>query len=190
MPRGRGQRRRKGANRGRGRGAASPMPIDSRASREAAELGNEASDTRVGLAAKYDRAQRKIGFGAGEGDPYTLKADNSQNLDSANRGIGTTAGNSLYSGATLNARSAARSNYDRNQKSIEESQAEAESDYATGNARTTRDEQTLGAGIKEGSIERRIATEPAPLAAGEKRRGRGRPGQPPQPTKPKKGRGR
>ncbi len=166
------------------------MPIDARGLREGAELGNSASDNRVTLAANYDRAQRKLGFGVGAGDPYSLESENKDQLRNRNRGIGTTAGNQLYSGATLNARSAARSTYDKNQKDLEEKEAEAKTDYATGNAQTTRDEQTGVLGIKGESLERRAATEPQPLAPG-KRRGRGRgAGQPPQPTNRKRGRGR
>lgn len=193
MRRGRGQHRgrKQGARRGRGRGAPSPIPIDARAAREAAELGNASSDNRVGLAANYDRAQRKLGFGVGAGDPYSLTAENKTDLANRQRGIGTTAGNQLYSGATLNARSAARSTYDKNQKDLEEREAEARSDYATGSAQTTRDEQTGAAGIKQESVERRVASEPAPQAVGSKRRGRGRPGAtPPPPPNRKKGRGR
>lgn len=190
MPRGRGQNRgKRGRRSGRGRGGPSPIPIDAKGAREAAELGNEGSDTRVGLAANYDRAQRQLGFGVGAGDPYTAEAENKDQLANRNRGIGTTAGNQLYSGATLNARSAARSTYDKNQKDLEEKEAQASTDYTTGMARVGRDEQTGATGIKQESIERRAATEPPPLAAG-KRRGRGRPGQQPQPTNRKKGRGR
>jgi len=193
MPRGRGETRGKRGGRrrsGRGRGAPSPIPIDARGAREAAELGNASSDNRVTLAANYDRAQRKLGFGVGAGDPYSLEAENKEQLANRQRGIGTTAGNQLYSGATLNARSAARSTYDKNQKDLEDKEAEARTDYTTGSAQTTRDEQTGAAGIKGEAIERKIATEPAPRAVGS-RKGRGRPGQPPPPpTNRKKGRGR
>lgn len=191
MPRGRGQsnRGKRGRRPGRGRGA-SPVPVDARGAREAAELGNASSDNRVTLAANYDRAQRKLGFGVGAGDPYSLEAENKDQLANRQRGIKTTAGNQLYSGATLNAASAARSTYDKNQKDLEEKEAEARTDYATGSAQTTRDEQTGLTGIKGEAIERKVATEPAPRAVGSKK-GRGRPGQPPPPpTNRKKGRGR
>lgn len=157
--------------------------------REAAELGNTSSDTRVSLAASYDRAQRRLGFGVGAGDPYTSESENKEALTNRNRGIGTTAGNSLYAGSTLNARSQARSTYDKNQKDIEEKEAEARSDYQTGNAQTTRNEETGQLGIKGEALDRKTATEPQPLAV-RPRRGRGRTGAQSQPTNRRRGRGR
>ena len=185
MPRGRGyvdnaQRRLKlaqsrgGAGKGRGRGrlgGPSPMPWDSTAQRESAELGNEAADTRTGLGASYDRAQRELGFGVGADDPYSASAKNKTQLASNQRGITNTAGNQLYAGSTANKQSGARSQFDETQKGLESSFADAQSAYARGQARTTRDEQLGQAGIKEGAIGRAAASEPQPLGVGG---GRGR----------------
>jgi hypothetical protein len=162
---------------GRGRAGASPMPWDSTAQRESAELGAESADARAGLAAGYDRAQRQLGFGVGASDPYSATAQNKTNLESNQRGITNTAGNQLYAGSTANALSGARSSYDQTQKGLEDEFAQAQADFNSGTARTTRDEQLGMAGIKEGALERRVATAPKPLGVGTRRgaaRGRGR----------------
>lgn len=147
------------------------MPFDSQAQRESLELGNEAGDTRASLAAKFAAAQDRLGFGGGSANPYSDSAENKQDLTNTNRGIANTAGNSLYAGSTLNARSQARSQYDKNQKAIEGAYSEATDAYTGGLAQTGRDESLGGLAIKEGAIGRAAATEPAPLAVG---RGRGR----------------
>lgn len=181
MPRGRfaqnAQRRRGQAQarppaRGRaGRGRA-PMPWDSRAQRESAELGNEAGDVRATLLGRYNRAQSELGFGIGADDPYSAVAENRNRLEVDRRRILNTAGNQLYSGSTLSAQSAARADYDRRQKGIDSAIAEEQSAYNRGQAQTSRDEALGGTAIKEGAINRAVAAEPQPLAAG--RRGRGR----------------
>lgn len=149
------------------------MPWDSQAQRESAELGNEGADTRASLASRFDRTQRDLGFGTGAGDPYSAAAENKTQLTNTQRGIMNTAGNQLYAGSTANAQSAARTSYDRTQKSLESSFADAQADFTRGTAQTTRDEQLGIAGIKEGAIGRAAASEPAPLGVG---RGRGRVG--------------
>lgn len=164
---------------GRGRlGGASPRPWDSQAQRESAVLGAESADARAGLAANYDRAQRELGFGAGANDPYSASAENKTDLANNQRGITNTAGNQLYAGSTANAQSAARSEYDKQQKGLEDQFAQAQSSYNQGTAQTARDEKLGMAGIKEGAIERRLATAPAPLGVGGSRgrlaQGRGR----------------
>lgn len=182
-----GRGRAAGGGKGRGRtglGPPAPMPWDSTAQRESAALGNEAADTRVGLAASYDRAQRELGFGVGADDPYSRSAENKTTLESNKRGITNTAGNQLYAGSTANKQSAARSSYDKVQKGLEDSFADAQASYARGQARTTRDEQLGNAAIKEGAIGRAAASEPEPLGVGSGgrragvSRGRGRVGGP------------
>lgn len=174
-----------GAGRGRGGlGPAAPMPWDSTAQRESAELGNEAADSRASLAAKYAAAQNQLGFGSGVGSPYSLAAENKNTLDVNRRGIVNTAGNQLYAGSTVNKQSAARSGYDKNQKSLEDQFSEAQSAYNRGAAQTSRDEALGQTAIKEGVINRAAASEPEPLGVGAgrgaPRTGRGRIG-PPRP---------
>lgn len=158
---------------GRGKGAA--MPWDSQAQRESGELGNEAADTRASLAAQYAKAQSALGFGSGASNPYSASAENKTNLTNTQRGIGTAAGNSLYSGSTLNAQSQARSGYDKTQKGLEGEFSEAQNDYTGGVARTARDESLGRSAIREGAIGRAAASEPQPLGV---RSGRGRIGGP------------
>jgi len=150
------------------------MPFDSRAARESAELGNEAADTRASLAAKFAAAQNELGFGAGVGNPYSAAAENKTALVNRQRGIANSAGNQLYAGSTLNKQSAARSDYDRNQKDLEDSFAQAQGAYTGGIGQTGRDEALGDAAIREGAITRAAASEPAPLAVGRGRGGRGR----------------
>lgn len=155
------------------------MPFDSRAQRESLELGGEAADTRAALTAAYAAKQAELGLGTGADNPYGDAEENRQNLTNTERGIANTAGNSLYAGSTLNARSQARSQFDKNQKAIEGAYSEAQNAYTGGITRTGRDESLGDLGIKEGAIERAAALEPAPLAVGPGRRpsaraGRGR----------------
>jgi hypothetical protein len=155
------------------------MPWDSTAQRESGALGNEAADTRAGLAAGYARAQSDLGFGSGADNPYSQSAENKTLLDSNKRGITNTAGNQLYAGSTINKQSAARSEYDKTQKGLEASYADAQSAFNRGNAQTTRDEELGRAAIKEGAISRAAASDPEPLGVGGGRRagvarGRGR----------------
>lgn len=146
------------------------MPWDSQAQRESGALGNEAADTRASLGAGYDRAQRELGFGVGADNPYSHSAENKSLLAANKRGITNTAGNQLYAGSTINKQSAARSNYDKRQKQLEDSFAEAQSAYNRGIARTSRDEALGQAAIKESAIGRAAASEPEPLAVGGGRR--------------------
>lgn len=164
----RARARTRGGRRGRGKSA---MPWDSQAQRESAELGNEGADARSSLAAGYDRAQRELGFGVGAADPYSATGENKKQLTNTQRGIGTTAGNSLYAGSTLNAQSQARTSYDKTQKGLEDEFAKAQTDYTGGVARTTRDEQLARTGIKEGAVGRAAESEPKPLAPGRGRVG-------------------
>lgn len=153
------------------------MPWDSQAQRESAELGNEGADARASLSSSYDRAQRDLGFGTGAGDPYSATAQNKTQLTNTSRGITNTAGNQLYAGSTANAQSAARTSYDRTQKGLENEFANAQSDFTSGTAKTARDEQIGGLGIKEGALDRAAASEPAALGVGRGRGpGRGRAG--------------
>jgi hypothetical protein len=125
--------------RGRGRGSRSPMPFDSRAARESAELGNEGADNRASLLDQYNRAQHELGFGGGGSDPYGATALNKEKLANQQRAVANTAGNSLYAGSTVNARRQAASGYDRRQKEIDQNIAEAQTDFARGQAKTARD---------------------------------------------------
>jgi hypothetical protein len=151
------------------------LPFDAQAQREASMLGNEGADARATLASDYALAQNKFGFGTGTDNPYSEQAENRRVYAADRRGVLNTAGNSLYSGSTLNKVSEARGRYDRNQKAINEQIARAQSDYTGGVAKTARDEALGMAGIKGGAIERAAAAEPAPLApGGGRRRGRGR----------------
>jgi hypothetical protein len=155
------------------------MPFDSQAQRESSQLGSESADSRAALAAGYARAQSQLGFGTGTDNPYSATAENKTALTNNQRGIGTTAGNSLYSGSTLNAQSQARSSYDKTQAGIADEVAQAQSDYTGGTARTARDEALGQAGIKEGAIDRAAASDPALLGVGKGRApGRGRLGGP------------
>jgi hypothetical protein len=173
-----------GKKAGRGKaglaGGSSAAPFDSQAQRESAELGNEAGDTRASLAAKYASAQNELGFGSGAANPYSRSAENKTDLANNTRGITNTAGNQLYAGSTANKQSATRSEYDKNQKALEDSYAEAQSAYTRGVAQTGRDEALGDAQIKEGAINRAAESEPAPQAVGAGRgrkavvRGRGR----------------
>lgn len=156
---------------GRGRGGSSPMPFDSQAQRESGELGNEAADTRANLAAQFAAAQSSLGFGSGASNPYSATAENKTALTNNQRGIGTAAGNNLYSGSTLNAQSQARSAYDKTQQGIESEIAGAQGAFTGGLAKTGRDEQLGQSAIREGAIGRAAASEPEPLGVG---RGRGR----------------
>lgn len=158
------------------------MPWDSQGQRESGELGQEAADTRASLAAKYAAAQSELGFGSGVSNPYSRSAENKTQLESNQRGITNTAGNQLYAGSTLNAQSAARSSYDKNQKALEESYADAQNAYTRGVAEAGRDELSGQNAIREGAIERAAASEPESLAVGGRRAGarsgRGRVGGP------------
>lgn len=166
------------ARNGRGRGRRSrpsPLPFDSQAARESAELGNEGADVRAGLAAKFAAASNELGFGTGSANPYGESQENKRGYEANRRGILNTAGNQLYAGSTVNAQSNARAAYDRAQKAIEDRYAQAQGDYTGGVAETGRQEGLGELGIKEGAIKRAEASEPAPLAAGNRRRrGRGR----------------
>lgn len=167
----RGRGRMAGGARGRGGlGPAAPMPWDSTAQRESAELGNEAADTRASLDAKRAAAESALGFGAGAGNPYSAAAENKNTLESNRRGITNTAGNQLYAGSTANAQSAARGSYDKQQKALEDQFSESQSAYNRGVAKTARDEQLGDAAIKEGAISRAAASEPTPLGVGTGRR--------------------
>lgn len=147
------------------------MPFDAQAQRESAELGAEGADTRAALAASYANAQSKLGFGAGATNPYGATEENKTQLENAQRGVANTAGNSLYAGSTLNAQSQARRAYDKAQTRTAEEINTAQNENTGGVTATTRDVALGEAGIKEGSIKRAEATEPAPLGVG---RGRGR----------------
>lgn len=162
-----------GASRGRGRGR-SPMPFDSTAQRESAQLGNESADTRAGLGGRLSRAESELGFGTGADNPYSRTAELKQQSEATRRGITNTAGNQLYAGSTANAQSSARSEYDKGQKQLEDSYAQEQSEYNSGIARTSRDEALGMRGIKEGAIERRLASKPPSLAVGPGGGGRGR----------------
>ena len=146
------------------------MPWDAQAQREATGLRNEAGDTSATLAARYNRAQQELGFGAGASNPYSQAAQLQKGFEANKRGITNTAGANLYAGSTVNAQSAARSQYDTGQKKLEDSYAEAQSAYNRGQARTQRDLAQGEAQIKEGAIGRAVASEPQPLAVGRGRR--------------------
>lgn len=156
---------------GRGK-SKSTMPTDSQAQREEAGLGAESADARATIKANYDAAQSQLGFGSGADNPYGATGENKKALTVGTRGVGTTAGNSLYSGSTLNAQSQVRGAYDKTQAGINEDVASAQNDYTGGLARNARDEALGKAGIKEGALDRAAASEPAPLGVG--RTGRGR----------------
>lgn len=153
-------------NGGGGLGGPSPMPYDSQAQRESSTLQNEAADTRASLAARYQGAQNELGFGAGADNPYSQTAENKTNLANNQRGITNTAGNQLYAGSTLNKQSAARGEYDKTEKGLEDSYAEAQAAYNRGVAKTGRDEQLGLTQIREGAVNRAAASEPAPLGVG------------------------
>jgi hypothetical protein len=157
--------------RGKGRGKAA-MPWDSQAQRESAELGANSSDARASIAANYAQAQNELGFGSGAANPYSATAENKKALTVDQRGIGTTAGNNLYAGSTLNAQSQARGAYDKTQTGIEDEISRAQGDYTGDLAKNARDESLGKTGIKEGALERAAATEPAPLGVGKRGRGR------------------
>lgn len=178
---GKARGRRPGGLGGKGLPPAKPMPWDSTAQRESAELGNEAADTRASLEAKYASAQNELGFGSGAENPYSRSAENKTQLGNNQRGITNTAGNQLYAGSTINKQSSARSEYDKNQKALEDSYAEAQAAHNRGVAQTGRDEQLGKARIAEGAVQRAAATEPeklgvggGPRRAGVVARGRGR----------------
>lgn len=188
MPRGRGrfnqraqrrasraQARARGRGRGRGRrglGRPAPSPFDSQAQRESARLGNEASDTRVDLGARFQETQQELGFGTGASNTYSARAQLKQRFEANRRGTTNAAGNQLYAGSTINKQSAVRGRFDTGQKQLEDTFARAQAGFGRGIARTNRDE-ALGRGeIKEGAIGRAAASEPQRLAVG-RRRGRG-----------------
>lgn len=150
------------------------MPFDSTAQRESALLGNEAADARAGLAARLSGAENDLGFGSGASNPYSAAAENKTQLTNNQRGITNAAGNQLYAGSTANAQSGARSEYDKTQKGLEGQFAAAQTDYASGVAKTARDEALGMQGIREGAIERRAASKPAPLGVRGGRAPRGR----------------
>lgn len=157
--------------RGSSRGKAA-MPWDSTAARESAQLGAEASDARAGLGASYADAQNELGFGTGSANPYGATEENKKALATDQRGVGTTAGNNLYAGSTLNAQSQARGAYDKSQTQIEDEISKAQDDYTGGTAKLARDESINQTGIKEGALERAAASEPASRGVGSRGRGR------------------
>ncbi len=183
-------RRRGGGAGGRGRvggrGAPAPMPWDSQAERESAELDNEAGDTRTQIASDYQRSQEELGFGAGADDPYSQAALLKERREASRRGIMATAGNQLYAGSTVNAQRGTQRQFDIGYQQLQDTAARDQAVYNTGTGRIQRDEQ-LGLGaIKEGALNRAAASEPPPLAAGNgKRRQGGR-----RQRRPRRGRGR
>lgn len=176
MARGRLGSRRRPTRRGRGRNAPAAMPWDSQAERESAELGNEAGDTRASLAADYERFQREAGFGLGADNPYSAAATLKQQRDSNRRGTLNTAGNQIYAGSTINKLRGANRRYDVGYQKLQDQNAQAQAAYQRGLGRTQRDQQQGAAAIKEGALNRKVASEPQPLAAGPGRRSRRRAG--------------
>lgn len=148
---------------GRGR---EPMPYDSTAEREGAELGNEAGDTRAQLTTKFLRSQEDLGFGAGATNPYSSAAQLARERDAAQRGTLNAAGNSLHAGSTLNATRETAQRYDEGRKALEQSYDRSRTDYESGGQQTERDYQLGLAKIKEGALNRALEKEPAPIAPG------------------------
>lgn len=151
---------------GRGGAPSSPMPYDSTAEREGAELGNEAGDTRARLTTRFLRQQEDLGFGAGAANPYSSAALLVREREAAQRGSLQTAGNSLYAGSTLNASREIGQRYDEGRKKLEQSYDRARTDYEEGGQQTERDYRLGLAKIKEGALNRALEREPAPLAPG------------------------
>jgi len=153
------------------------MPWDSQAERENAELGNEAGDTRTQLASDYQRSQEELGFGAGADTPYSQAALLKDRREATRRGIMSTVGNQLYAGSTVNAQRGTQRQYDIGYQQLQDSLARDQAAYNTGVGRIQRDEQLGLGGIKEGALNRAVASEPQPLAvpgAGRGVRGRSR----------------
>jgi len=142
------------------------LPWDSTAQRESAELGNEAGDTRASLTTGFQRTQEDLGLGEGASNPYSHAAQLARERDSNQRGITNTAGSNLYSGSTVNAQRQATSQYDESRKGLESEYDRAKTDYESGVGKTSRDYQQGIAAIKEGAINRALASEPQPLAPG------------------------
>jgi len=143
-----------------------PMPYDSTAEREGAELGNEAGDTRAQLTNQFVRAQEDLGFGAGATNPYSSAALLARERAASQRGNLNTAGNSLYAGSTLNAARETETRYDEGRKKLEASYDRARTDYEQGGQETERDYKLGLAKIKEGALNRALEREPAPVAPG------------------------
>lgn len=143
-----------------------PMPFDSRAQREMAELGNEAADTRASLTSRYQQDQEEAGLGEESTNPYSHAAQLAREYEANRRAITNTAGNSLYAGSTVNAQRGASRQYDEGFNRLTAAAARSKADYEGGVGRTNRDYQQGLAAIKEGAINRALSTEPAPLAPG------------------------
>lgn len=144
-----------------------PLPFDSQAERESAELGNEAADTRASLRSSFQQSQEESGLGEGASNPYSHAAQLARERDAAQRLSGV--GNRLYAGSTVNKLRYAAGHYDEGMKQLEAGQDRAQADYLRGTGQTNRDYQLGISKIKEGAINRALATEPAPLAPGRRR---------------------
>ena len=150
------------------------MPWDSQAERESAELGNEAADTQTSLGADYERFQRELGFGVGADNPYSQVAQLKERRDNNRRGTLNTAGNQIYAGSTVNRLRGANRQYDVGYQQAQDQFAQAQAAYGRGVGSTQRDTQQGLSRIQEGALNRKVASEPQPLAVPNRGRGRGR----------------
>jgi len=153
---------------GSGRGSRfrpSPMPFDSQANREGSELDFESAEASNDLGATRRAEQEQSGLGDEfANNPYSDAAMLKRQRDASSRGALNTAGNSLYSGSTLNRQSEIASRYDQGYQDLTAADARGAAAYQTGTDTAARSYQ-LGLGkIKEGAINRALESEPAPQA--------------------------
>ncbi|HEX7246424.1 MAG TPA: hypothetical protein VF245_12765 [Solirubrobacterales bacterium] len=142
------------------------MPWDSTAQREASGLGNEAADTRASLSNRWQQQQEEMGLGEGASNPYSHASQLARERDNNQRGVTNTAGNNLYSGSTVNAQRQTQSQYDEGFNQLTAAYDRSKQAFERGSGKTERDYQQGMAAIKEGAINRALASEPQPLAPG------------------------
>lgn len=142
------------------------MPWDSTAQREASGLGNEAADTRATLSNRWQQQQEEMGLGEGASNPYSHASQLARERDNNQRGVVNTAGNNLYSGSTVNAQRQTERQYDEGFNQLTAAYDRNKAAYERGTGKTDRDYQLGMAAIKEGALNRALASEPQPLAPG------------------------
>jgi hypothetical protein len=94
--------------------------------------------------------------------------------EASSRGQLNTAGNSLYSGSTLNRQAEIASAYDQGYNALTAKDAQQAATYQRGTNENNREYELGIDKIKEGALNRALESEPAPLATGTRTRGGGR----------------
>jgi hypothetical protein len=141
-------------------------PWDSQAERESSEAGFERAATGANLTAARNAEEEQSGLGAGADNPYSDAAMLKRQREANSRGQLNTAGNSLYSGSTLNAQREISSAYDRSYNALTTKDALQAAAFQRGTDETNREYELGLDKIKEGALNRALESEPAPLAVG------------------------